>query len=220
MWLLIHAGIINRFLDCHCHSAEHLKNNEHISHFLMFCCVLGGLFYPYLLATRQYFDCPSASKATKKRVSFVNKQFVWIYRILISPQQCKKTLGKLFTGPTYKLLLGFVVNSDVSTSFIPNKPTYDDVMKWKHFPPYWPFVRGIHLSPVNSPQKRPVTRSFDVYFDLRPNKRLSKQSLGWWFETLSLPLWRHRNDILNTVLLSRFQSSPGALKSTSRGSTW
>ena len=32
---------------------------------------------------------------------------------------------------------------------------------------------------------RPVTRSFDVYFDLRPNKRLSKQSLGWWFETLS-----------------------------------
>ena len=39
----------------------------------------------------------------------------------------------------------------------------------------------------------PVTRSFDVYFDLRPNKRLSKQSRGWWFETLSSPLWRHRN---------------------------
>ena len=38
-----------------------------------------------------------------------------------------------------------------------------------------------------------VTRSFDVYFDLRPNKRLSKQSWGWWFETLSPPLWRHRN---------------------------
>ena len=43
------------------------------------------------------------------------------------------------------------------------------------------------------PAQRPVTRSFDVYFDLRPNKRLSKQSLGWWFETLSPPLWRHRN---------------------------
>ena len=43
------------------------------------------------------------------------------------------------------------------------------------------------------PTQRPVTRSFDVYFDLRPNKRLSKQSLGWWFETLSPPLWRHRN---------------------------
>ena len=41
--------------------------------------------------------------------------------------------------------------------------------------------------------QRPVTRSFDVLFDLRPNKRLSKQSWGWWFETLSRPFWRHRN---------------------------
>ena len=39
-----------------------------------------------------------------------------------------------------------------------------------------------------------LTRSFDVYFDLRPNERLSKQWWGWWFETLSRSLWRHRND--------------------------
>ena len=38
------------------------------------------------------------------------------------------------------------------------------------------------------PAQRPVTRSFDVFFDLRLNKRLNKQSLGWWFETLSRPL--------------------------------
>ena len=42
------------------------------------------------------------------------------------------------------------------------------------------------------PAQRPVmTRSFDVFFDLRLNKRLSKQSWGWWFETLPCPLWRH-----------------------------
>ena len=113
---------------------------------------------------------------------------------------------------------------------------HDDVIKWKHFPRNWPFVRGIHRSPVNSPHKgqwrvalmfsfainmmtssngsifrvtghlcgeftgpgefptqRPVTRSFDVYFDLCPNKWLSKQSWGWWFETLSCSLWCHRN---------------------------
>ena len=64
---------------------------------------------------------------------------------------------------------------------------HDDVIKWKHLPRYWPFVRGIHRG------QRPVTRSFDVSFDLRLNKRLSKQSWGWWFETLSCPLWRHRN---------------------------
>ena len=30
---------------------------------------------------------------------------------------------------------------------------HDEVIKWKHFPSYWPFVRGIHRSPVNSPHK-------------------------------------------------------------------
>ena len=31
--------------------------------------------------------------------------------------------------------------------------THDDVIKWKHIPRYWPFVRRIHRSPVNSPHK-------------------------------------------------------------------
>ena len=50
-------------------------------------------------------------------------------------------------------------------------------------------------SPVTGefPTQRPVTRSFDVFFDLRVNKRLSKQLWGWWFETPASPLWRHCN---------------------------
>ena len=46
-------------------------------------------------------------------------------------------------------------------------------------------------SPISGkfPAQRPVTRSFVVFFDLRLNKRLSKQSWGWWFETPS----RHYN---------------------------
>ena len=44
------------------------------------------------------------------------------------------------------------------------------------------------------PAQRTVTRSFDVFFDLRVNKRLSKQSWGWWSETPSCPLWRHSNE--------------------------
>ena len=50
-------------------------------------------------------------------------------------------------------------------------------------------------SPVTGefPAQRPVMRCFDVFFDLRPNKRLSKQSWGWWFETPSHPLWCHCN---------------------------
>ena len=68
---------------------------------------------------------------------------------------------------------------------------HDDVIKWKHFPRYWPFGRRIHRSPVNSP------RSFCVFFDPRPNKRLSKQLWGRWFETHSPPLWRHSNALNN-----------------------
>ena len=48
--------------------------------------------------------------------------------------------------------------------------------------------------PGEFPAQRPVTPSFDVLSYLRLNKRLSKQSWGWWFETLSCPLWRHCND--------------------------
>ena len=47
--------------------------------------------------------------------------------------------------------------------------------------------------PGEFPTQRPVTRSFDVFFDLHLNDRLSKQLWGWWFETLSRPLWRHCN---------------------------
>ena len=42
-------------------------------------------------------------------------------------------------------------------------------------------------------RQAPVTRSFDVFFDLRANNGLSKQSWGWWFETPLRPLWRHCN---------------------------
>ena len=48
--------------------------------------------------------------------------------------------------------------------------------------------------PGEFPAQRPVMRSFDVLFDQRLNQLLSKQWWGWWFETLSRPLWRHRND--------------------------
>ena len=51
--------------------------------------------------------------------------------------------------------------------------------------------------PGEFPTQRPVTRSFDVFFDLRLNKRLSKQWWGWWFETPSHPLWRHCHVIIN-----------------------
>ena len=41
--------------------------------------------------------------------------------------------------------------------------------------------------------QRPLARSFESFSELRLNKRLCKQSRGWWFETISRPSWRHCN---------------------------
>ena len=61
---------------------------------------------------------------------------------------------------------------------------HDDVIKWRHFPRYWTFVRG--------------------FFDPRPNKQLSKQWWGWWFETPSSPLWRHCNETVVSPVLTHW----------------
>ena len=47
-----------------------------------------------------------------------------------------------------------------------HKTIHDDVIKWKHFPRYWTFVRGIHRWPVNSPHEWPVTRKMFPFDDV------------------------------------------------------
>ena len=68
---------------------------------------------------------------------------------------------------------------------------------WRHqmetFSALLALCAGNSPVPGEFPAQRTVTRSFDVFFDLRLNKRLSKQSWGWWFETQSGSLWRHSN---------------------------
>ena len=78
---------------------------------------------------------------------------------------------------------------------------------------------GEFTGPGEFPAQRQVTRSFDVFFDRRPNKRLSKQPWGWWFKTPSWSLWsqcivsslmvrhlstRGRDKIDNLETLSRY----------------
>ena len=66
---------------------------------------------------------------------------------------------------------------------------------WRHqmeaFSALLAICAGNSPVPGEFPAQRPVTRSFDVFVDLR----LSKQWWGRWFETLLRPLWRHRNDV-------------------------
>ena len=74
------------------------------------------------------------------------------------------------------------------------------ITRWRHqmetFPHYWSSMRGIHKSRVNSPLKASDAELW-YFFDVRLNKRLSKQSWGWCLETPSRSLWRHWNDELH-----------------------
>ena len=64
---------------------------------------------------------------------------------------------------------------------------HDDIIKWKHFPSYWPFAWWIHRSPVNSPSKA-GDAELRYFLDLRLNKRPSNQSRSW-FKTSLCSLW-------------------------------
>ena len=59
------------------------------------------------------------------------------------------------TGPetVAHFILKWPKFSFLQDKFYDNVPSHDDVIKWKHFPRNWPFVLGIHRSPVNSPHK-------------------------------------------------------------------
>ena len=75
----------------------------------------------------------------------------------------------------------------------------DDVIKWKQFPPHWPFVDYSH--------KREVTRNFDLFVDLRLQKRLSKQLRPRWLETQWRSSLCHWNVKLTIFLLQYFFST-------------
>ena len=109
----------------------------------------------------------------------ISYAFAWIKRIQIS----LKLQWILLTS--VNLTMGVQVMTSIRQQAITwTKKTpvhlyyfHDEVIEWKHFPRYWPFVRGIHRSPVNSPHK---ASDAELWW-------------GWWFETPSRSLWRHRN---------------------------
>ena len=74
---------------------------------------------------------------------------------------------------------------------------------WRHqieiFSPLLTLWEGNPPLTGGFPSQRPVTRSFEFFFDLRLNKRLSKQPRRRWFETPSHSLWRHCNGIQTSI---------------------
>ena len=104
-----------------------------------------------------------------------------------------------------KLLKRWTISIKMILTISSKSPQHSTVLVaqpwWRHqmetFSALLAICAGNSPVPGEFPAQMPVKRSFDVFFDLRLNKRLSKQSWGWWFETLSRPLWRHCNDQYN-----------------------
>ena len=130
------------------------KKYAHGFRFAVLCCGYTLTDFPISirltsLALWQSNDCPSASKATLMNM---DKYFMWVhYERLHNQNKAKhnKTVC-IFLG-IYCILVSYL---PADTPYLQWHGQYhDDIVKWKHFPSYRPFVRGIHWSLVNSPHK-------------------------------------------------------------------
>ena len=101
---------------------------------------------------------------------------------------------------------------------------------WRHqmetFSALLTICAGNSPVPGEFPAQRPMTRRFDVFFDMCLNKRFNKQSWGWWFETLSRPfsvmctLEHAKNNCPWGNLLSQYRVHVSQLQFAKSLSTW
>ena len=117
---------------------------------------------------------------------------------------CCQELTEQYAMPFLLIRCGSVAQYCVQVIIGSSRPKgLQSVSWWRH--EMETFSALLAICAENSPvpceftAERPVTRSFDVLFDLRLNKRLSKQWWGWWFETPSYSLWRHRNVVVSPL---------------------
>ena len=135
----------------------------------------------------------SADVRIMLHVMFRSQSFLWIKYFRISTFKNNRNCS-------LKIYLEICVKEKIvcQQDSLYSPPLHITISLWRHqmetFAALLATCAGNSPAPGEFPAQRPVTRGFDVFFDLRLNKRLSKQSWGWWFETLSCPLWRHRND--------------------------
>ena len=118
-----------------------------------------------------------------------------VHWIILSLTRSRRPFWKLI----YETLFG-ITNDQVNCKFRIYKfvvggglAQHDDVIKWEQYSAPLALCAGNSLVTGEFPTQRSVTQSFGLCFDLCPNKRLSKQSWGWWFKTPSCPLWRQSN---------------------------
>ena len=105
-----------------------------------------------VLASGEFTDSPDDLTLSTLQQLGVSVYVVQCGRV--SEESQERLMGMASTPDQYGTFFEWMnaswVNGPPEDGTVSN---HDDVIKWKHFPRYWPFVRGIHRSPVNSPHK-------------------------------------------------------------------
>ena len=123
-----------------------------IQHYLVFCYTVYTFF--------KLFCCPFYTLVIDIYI-LIAVILVFLYSDVYL-QQCiyipiiNTSIFIFFNKKSWKSLFVSCFIFDLKMKHFPGPPfinTHDDVIKWRHFPRYWPFVRGIPRSPVNSPHK-------------------------------------------------------------------
>ena len=113
---------------------------------------------------------------------------IYVIHLLISFRVASLALGQSYSASEVTLKDMGKMNQHQTTT----KHNKAQITWWRHQMETFSALLALCAgnSPVTGkfPSQRPVMKSFDVFFDLRPNKRLNKQSWGWWFETPSCSL--------------------------------
>ena len=102
-----------------------------------------GLYYPYIIL----IDIFSVNIRDNCWQRIAQKSIQWYYfKMWRHSELCDEF--RLCRSRCYLALVDCATQENFTGT-----GAHDDVIKWKHFPCYWPFVRGIHGSPVKSPHK-------------------------------------------------------------------
>ena len=77
----------------------------------------------------------------------INQYLLWWYSMEWTLHKFTKQYGQHCVGDVFRYIFFY------DNNYFFNQNFHDDIIKWKLFPRYWPFVQGIHRSTVNSPHK-------------------------------------------------------------------
>ena len=139
--------------------SAHLHKTRIRSNGFALCAALAITRLTYIVNQRveNELSSPESNLGTKITKCPTSKLYMWFggfcsdYRLWL-----KSYWNAILWSTLWKEMLGFRPNLPSvfkPVQGLPDTINHDDVIKWKHFPRYWTFVRGIHRGPVNSPHK-------------------------------------------------------------------